>query len=73
MGGGQHNQHLFNRIKNSFSFKVSKASDIGISADFIEAELIAYLAARSIKNLPITFPSTTGVRVPCIGGQVHLV
>ena len=73
MGGGQHNLHLFNRIKNSFSFEVSKADDIGISADFIEAELIAYLAARNIKNLPITFPSTTGVKTPCVGGIVHLV
>ena len=73
MGGGQHNQYLFNRIKNSFSFEVSKANDIGIPGDFIEAELIAYLAARNIKNLPITFPNTTGVKTPCVGGIVHLV
>jgi anhydro-N-acetylmuramic acid kinase len=73
MGGGQHNQYLFSRIKNSFSFAVSKADDVGIPGDFIEAELIAYLAARNIKNLPITFPNTTGVKTPCVGGIVHLV
>ena len=72
MGGGQHNQHLFNRIKESFVFNVSKADDIGIPCDFIEAELIAYLAARKINNLLTTFPNTTGCKVACVGGETHL-
>ena len=36
--------------------------------DLIEAELISFLAARSHYNLPITFPSTTGVKEPMRGG-----
>jgi len=73
MGGGQLNQHLFNRINDSFPFEVIKADDISIPGEFIEAELMAYLAVRKIKNLPITFPNTTGVRKACVGGEVNFV
>ena len=38
---------------------------------YIESELIAYLSARSIYNLPITFPSTTGVLRPLSGGKLY--
>jgi anhydro-N-acetylmuramic acid kinase len=36
----------------------------------MEAELFAYLAVRSVKNLPLTFPGTTGVREPMKGGKI---
>ena len=36
----------------------------------LEAHLMAYLAIRSIKNLPITFPQTTGVKKPTSGGEI---
>ena len=39
--------------------------------DYIESELIAYLSARSIYKLPITFPSTTGVLRPLSGGKLY--
>ena len=32
--------------------------------------MICYLAARRIKNLPITFPSTTGVKEAVTGGEL---
>ena len=44
---------------------------LGIEFDYIESELIAYLSARSIYNLPITFPSTTGVSKPSSGGNLY--
>jgi anhydro-N-acetylmuramic acid kinase len=34
----------------------------------MEAEAWAYLAVRSLKRLPITFPGTTGVPGPATGG-----
>ena len=37
-------------------------------SDFVEAELIAYLSARSLNKLPITFPNTTGVDKALTGG-----
>lgn len=73
MGGGQHNKFLVERIKNSFSFCVIKANEIELPGDFIEAEMIAFLAARKINNLPVTFPTTTGVKKPTIGGKINLV
>jgi anhydro-N-acetylmuramic acid kinase len=41
---------------------------LGWSAAFLEAQAFAYLAVRSLKGLPITFPSTTGVRQAMTGG-----
>jgi RimJ/RimL family protein N-acetyltransferase len=34
----------------------------------MEAEAWAYLAVRSVKGLPLTFPGTTGIREPATGG-----
>ena len=71
MGGGQHNITLFDRIKASFNCDVLKADQLFLPGDFIEAELIAYLAARRLNFLPATCPSTTGVKFPCIGGVIN--
>lgn len=71
MGGGQHNYTLYNRIKVNFDCEVLKSNEIFIPGDFIEAELIAYLSARRLNLLPATYPSTTGVKFPCIGGVIN--
>ena len=55
------------RIKPS-SFKL--IDDYGIDGDFVESQAFAYLAIRSYLNLPISFPETTGVREPCLGGII---
>jgi anhydro-N-acetylmuramic acid kinase len=47
---------------------VETASAVGWSADALEAQAFAYLAVRVLKNLPITFPATTGVGQPMTGG-----
>ena len=44
--------------------KVETASDVGWSADALEAQAFAYLAVRSLRELPLTFPGTTGVTAP---------
>jgi Anhydro-N-acetylmuramic acid kinase len=44
------------------------AENFGWSSDAMEAQAFAYLAARREKNLPITFPMTTGVDKPLEGG-----
>jgi anhydro-N-acetylmuramic acid kinase len=49
---------------------VVAADTLGWSADFIEAEAFAFLAARSVAGLPLTFPETTGVPYPMTGGVV---
>jgi anhydro-N-acetylmuramic acid kinase len=41
---------------------------VGWSSDALEAQAFAYLAVRSLKGLPLTFPGTTGVAQPMTGG-----
>lgn len=69
-GGGVLNSHLINTLRKRINIKLINSSDCNISSDFVESELIAYLAARSINNLPITFPKTTGVNKPLCGGTI---
>ena len=68
MGGGVHNLYILSRLKSLNEINILTADEADIPGDFVEAELIAYLAARSNFNLPITFPTTTGVKVKTCGG-----
>ncbi len=70
-GGGYKNIHLMNRLKDRLKAKFFNQKQLGIRSDFIEAELIAYLTARSIYKLPFTYPSTTGVSKPTSGGKLY--
>jgi anhydro-N-acetylmuramic acid kinase len=38
------------------------------NADALEAQAFAFLAARSMRGLPITFPTTSGAPKPMQGG-----
>ena len=75
-GGGRKNKFLINRIKKARNNKNEKRisikliEDFGIDGDFVESQAFAYLAIRSYLKLPITFPSTTGVKKPCLGGLI---
>jgi len=70
-GGGYRNTHLMSRLKNKLKIKIFNEKQLGVNFDYVEAELIAYLSARSIYNLPYTFPSTTGVSKPSSGGCLY--
>jgi anhydro-N-acetylmuramic acid kinase len=70
-GGGYRNINLINRLRDRLKIKIFNEKQLGINFDYIEAELIAYLSARSIYNLPITFPTTTGVTKPSSGGELY--
>ncbi len=69
-GGGALNPTLLAMISNRVSAKVVIADDIGWPAQLMEAQAWAYLAVRSLKGLPLTFPTTTGVPVAMTGGVV---
>ncbi len=70
-GGGRHNAFLVERIKASLApARVVLAEDLGWRGGAIEAEAFAYMAARSLRGLPISFPGTTGVRTPLTGGKL---
>ncbi|MCR6499563.1 anhydro-N-acetylmuramic acid kinase [Shinella sp. CPCC 101442] len=44
---------------------------VGLNGDSMEAEAWAYLAVRSLRGLPLTYPGTTGVRKPVTGGVLR--
>ena len=68
-GGGRKNNFLIDRIrKNNISFNL--IDDFNIDGDFIESQAFAYIAIRTHLNLPISFPKTTGVELPCEGGDI---
>ena len=70
-GGGCRNIHLMNCLEDRLRLEFLNDKQLGINFDFIESELIAYLSARSIYKLPITFPSTTGVLQPLSAGKLY--
>jgi anhydro-N-acetylmuramic acid kinase len=67
-GGGARNAEILRLLRHHLGVEITAADDIGWSAAFLEAQAFAYLAARSLKGLPLTFPSTTGVPTPATGG-----
>ena len=68
-GGGYKNNYLISRLKERLRMVFIEEKDLNINFDFIEAELMALLAARSIYNLPYTFPTTTGILNASSGGR----
>lgn len=71
-GGGRHNAYLVKQIRAALHpATVILAEDLGWRGGAIEAEAFAYMAARSLKGLPISFPGTTGVKQPLTGGVIY--
>lgn len=69
-GGGRHNPEIMKALASRLPVPVSTAEDHGWRGDSIEAEAFAYLAARTARGLPISFPKTTGVAAPMTGGRI---
>jgi anhydro-N-acetylmuramic acid kinase len=67
-GGGRRNKTLMAMIAERVEAAVAPAEAAGMDGDAMEAEAWAYLAVRSLKGLPITFPGTTGAPRPLTGG-----
>ena len=70
-GGGRRNPHIVADLREKArGAEVVLAEDVGLSGDFTEAEAWAYLAVRSKRGLPLTWPSTTGCREAVTGGVI---
>ena len=69
-GGGWRNPCITDELRRRAPKTVSivEAEGVGWSGQFLEAELMGYLAARAVKGLPLGFPGTTGVRDPATTG-----
>lgn len=69
VGGGANNPTLMRMLSKRLQpATVQTAAAIGWQGDAIEAQAFAFLAIRSLKGLPLTFPGTTGVPAPLTGG-----
>jgi anhydro-N-acetylmuramic acid kinase len=70
-GGGARNATLMKMLAARLApATVETADHAGFSADALEAQAFAFLAARSMLGLPITFPTTSGAPKPLQGGVV---
>ena len=68
-GGGARNPTLMRMLAEHLApARVETADDSGWSIDALEAQAFAYLAVRSLRGLPISLPTTTGVPRPLSGG-----
>jgi len=68
-GGGTRNRTLMRMLSERLApTAIDTAGQGGWSADALEAQAFAYLAVRHLRQLPLTFPTTTGVRQPLTGG-----
>ena len=69
-GGGRKNNFIFNNLKSNINCPFNKIDDFNFNGDFIESQAFAYLAIRSFLKKNLTYPSTTGVKAPCLGGKL---
>lgn len=67
-GGGVNNIYMMSLLSKYIGEKVLSMESIGLSSSLLEAELIAFLAVRSVLGKDISFPETTGVSKNTVGG-----
>lgn len=71
-GGGRHNPALMAALGAALAVPVTPAEAEGWDGDAIEAQAFGFLAARSLRGLPLSLPGTTGVPAPMPGGRLAL-
>ncbi len=69
-GGGAYNPSIVQYLKQHLNAAVQTADEVGWDAMCLDAESYAFLAVRSLYQLPLTYPSTTGVEFPISGGKI---
>jgi len=69
-GGGRRNRTIMTMLALELGCPVQPAEAFGWDSDAIEAQAFAFLAVRVLLGLPNSFPTTTGVPVPTVGGQI---
>lgn len=69
-GGGRHNPSLMDALRRRLPCAVLTAEQAGWRGDSIEAEAFALLAVRTARGLPLSWPGTTGVPEPQVGGEM---
>ena len=70
-GGGRRNPTLMRRLSDLLDVPVVPVEETGWDGDALEAQAFAFLAVRSLRGLPLSLPSTTGVAAPTRGGTLY--
>lgn len=70
-GGGRRNATMLRMIADHTGLTPEPAEALGWNGDAVEAEGFAYMAVRSVRSLPISFPGTTGAPGSMTGGNLH--
>jgi anhydro-N-acetylmuramic acid kinase len=69
-GGGRRNPSIMAALGPRARVEAVPAEAVGWRGDAIEAECFAFLAMRSLRGLPISYPTTTGASQPLRGGRL---
>jgi len=70
-GGGRHNATLMGGLAARLGVPVAPVEAVGWDGDALEAQMVAFLAVRALRRLPLSIPSTTGVPEPMTGGRIN--
>ena len=73
-GGGRKNIFIVDSLKKALQskkIKVKMIEKLKYNGDFLEAQAFAYLAIRCLHKLPLSLPSTTGVKKQITGGIIY--
>jgi anhydro-N-acetylmuramic acid kinase len=58
-------------LRSALPCPVRSVDEVGWNGDALEAQAFAFMAVRSLRGLPLSFPGTTGVPRPMPGGRHH--
>lgn len=67
-GGGRRNLAILDALRQQTGIPVDPVEAVGWDGDALEAQAFGFLAMRSVRGLPLSFPGTTGVPAPQCGG-----
>ena len=70
-GGGARNGWLMQRLTELCALPTTATDAEGLAAEWVEACAFAWLAMRTVNNLPGNLPSVTGARAACILGGIY--
>jgi len=71
-GGGAHNQQLIKVLANELhDLPLQSTSALGISADYLEAMMIAWLAEKTMNDIPLDMSTITGAKRKAVLGVIY--
>jgi anhydro-N-acetylmuramic acid kinase len=70
-GGGRHNPAIMQALRSTLPCPARAVDEVGWNGDALEAQAFAFMAVRSLRGLPLSFPGTTGAPKPTPGGRHH--